>query len=218
MGRERHSWGTVVALSEYRKLKELPEILLVRSYWERLRAARPAPARREVDPSAIAPALGNAFILDQIAPGQAKFRVAGMHLCDLIGMEVRGMPLGTLFQVPAREQLATVVAETFGGQVTLSLRLRADQGLGRPALDAQMLLLPLLDRHGATTRALGCLVATGSIGFPPRRFELAEIHRRRILGGGEARLAPAEEPARSFAEPAARYRPRPALRVITNEE
>lgn len=220
MRRERCHQGEVVALSEYRKLQDRPEISLVRSYWERLRGTRPAPARSEIDPRGIGSALGQAFILDQIAPGHAKFRIAGMHLCDLMGMEVRGMPLATLFHVTSREPLSALVGEVFRGEFTLCARLRADHGLGRPALDAQMLLLPLTDRQGAVAHALGCLASSGSIGYPPRRFTLAEVYRRRVLGD-KARLAPTEAPEAAvagFAEPRSAYRPRPVFRVISNDE
>ena len=51
------------------------------------------PRRAEIDPRGIENALEYAFILERIAPGMARIRLAGIHLSDLMGMEVRGMPL-----------------------------------------------------------------------------------------------------------------------------
>ena len=54
----------------------------MRAYWEGLRADRLVPQRAEVDPRGIERALEYAFILDRIAPGIGRFRLAGMHLTD----------------------------------------------------------------------------------------------------------------------------------------
>lgn len=217
MGKERHNWGEVIALTDYRKLVEPPQIAQLRGYWDGLRAGRPAPARSEIDPHRIAPVLAHAFILDRIAPGHARLRVAGTQLCDLMGMEVRGMPLSSLFHISSREHLAALLGEVFSGQYALRLGVSAEGGLGRPALVGQMLLLPLTDREGATTRALGGLVVEGTIGFAPRRLSLSEVFRSRIISDQMKHRAPAE-PAPGVAEAPRSYRPRPALRVIRNDD
>ncbi len=65
----------------------------VRAYWEGLRVAGDLPRRDQIDPRGIAGALENTFLLERVAPGIARFRLAGMQLHDLMGMDVRGMPL-----------------------------------------------------------------------------------------------------------------------------
>ena len=65
----------------------------LRSYWDSLRKGRAVPDRADVEPKGIRRALDYAFILERIAPGAARFRLAGRHLVDLMGMEVRGMPV-----------------------------------------------------------------------------------------------------------------------------
>jgi hypothetical protein len=220
MGRDRQRRGEVIALSEYRTLPELPELSLVRTYWDRLRGPRVAPLRGEVDPRGIAAALPYAFILDRIAPGQARFRLAGMHVCDLMGMELRGMPFSALFRLPSREPLSALLGEVFDGPHQLTLAVHADRGMGRPALDGQMLLLPLADHHGVINRALGCLVMSGGIGHPPRRLELRECQRRPISGLSPRQTEPPVGRAAEagLAEPSAAFRPRPALHVISNDD
>lgn len=213
--------GGVVALSEYRTLPEQPEISLVRDYWDRLRGSRVAPARSEIDPREITPALSHSCILEQIAPGHARFRLAGLHLCDLMGMEVRGMPVSAFFHVSAREALSEELRALFNMPAAVTLSLRADHGLGRPALDGQFLLLPLADRQGGMTRALGCMVTHGDIGYPPRRFALRSGERRRLSGdssdAGQQAISGGRA-ASGFAEQPVPYRQRPTLRLVRNDE
>ena len=68
----------------------------VRGYWEGLRKGSDLPRRDEIDPRGIVGALENTFLLERVAPGVARFRLAGMQLHDLMGMDVRGMPLTAL--------------------------------------------------------------------------------------------------------------------------
>ena len=73
-------------------------IAQVDAYWEGLRAGRPMPDRAEVDPRGLGDALEFAFLLEHVAPGIGRVRISGMHLRDLLGMEVRGMPLTAVFE------------------------------------------------------------------------------------------------------------------------
>ncbi len=147
----------------------------VRAYWEALRNGRMVPLRSEIDPRGIERALEYAFILEKAAPQVARFRLAGMHLTDLLGMDVRGMPLTALFTPAARAQIATVTEAVFAAPQIAELSLAAETGFGRPPMEARMLMLPLRSDLGDITRALGCLIAEGHIGRAPRRFDVASV-------------------------------------------
>ena len=112
----------------------------VRTYWEALRAGRPVPLRSEVDPRGIEGALDCSFILERMAPRVARFRVAGGHLNDLMGMEVRGMPLTAMFSPASRGEVGAILADVFfptgGGRADASGRNRPRAaGAGRAAPD-----------------------------------------------------------------------------------
>ncbi|MCB2111761.1 MAG: PAS domain-containing protein, partial [Rhodobacteraceae bacterium] len=81
---------TVVPFAQTRSCMRFHSISVVRAYWEALRAGREVPYRSEIDPRGIESALEHTFVLERIAPRIARFRLAGVHLCDLMGMEVRG--------------------------------------------------------------------------------------------------------------------------------
>jgi len=154
----------------------------VRAYWQSLRQGAALPAREAVDPRGIAQGLESTFLLERVAPGVARFRVAGMHLHDLIGLDVRGMPLSTLFDPAARTRLSDGLEAVFSTPAILEMGLEAERGLGRPQLDGRMLLLPLTDMQGQTTLALGCLAMAGALGRAPRRFAVLGLRREAVIG------------------------------------
>lgn len=149
-----------------------PALAQLRAYWEALRDGATPPSRAEIDPRGIDRALEHAFIAERVAPGVARFRLAGMHLNDLMGMEVRGMPLTCFFVPEAREVAAGAIDGVFLGRSAVDLALEAERGIGRPALGARMLLLPLRNEAGEVARLLGGLAAEGEPGRTPRRFRL----------------------------------------------
>jgi hypothetical protein len=65
----------------------------LRAYWEALREGEMLPRRDRVDPRGIAGALEHSFLIERIAPGVARFRISGMVFNDLMGMDIRGMPM-----------------------------------------------------------------------------------------------------------------------------
>lgn len=141
-------------------------------YWRALRGARRLPVRTEVDPARIDGALPHAFILERVAPGVARMRVAGQALADHLGMDPRGMPLSALFRHEARAALSDHVARLFDGPALIDLPLCMPRLLGRPRLAGRMLLLPLTDAEGAVTRALGAVAIEWRAGRGQRRFDI----------------------------------------------
>ncbi|WP_249275988.1 PAS domain-containing protein [Rhodobacter sp. JA431] len=156
----------------------------MRAYWEGLRKGRDVPARAEIDPRGLESALEYAFILERVAPGMGRFRLAGMHLNDLMGMEVRGMPLTALFTPEGRKRVADATEAVFSGPSVAELVLTAEAGIGKPAMTARLILLPMKSDMGDVTRILGCLVAEGAgIGRTPRRFVVDAVHVEPVKQG-----------------------------------
>jgi len=152
----------------------------VRAYWEGLRQNADLPRRDEIDPRGIAGALENTFMLERVAPGIARFRLAGMQLHDMMGMDVRGMPVSSLIEPQGRIRLAEALEGVFAGPGTLEIWLEGERGIGRPALEARMLLLPLTATRGTTDLALGCIALDGALGRAPRRFAIAGVMAEKI--------------------------------------
>ena len=85
----------------------------VRAYWEGLRTGAGLPRRNQIDPRGMADCLDKVFLIERIAVGHARFRLAGMALNDVMGMDVRGMPFSTLFEPVARTRVTHELEQVF---------------------------------------------------------------------------------------------------------
>ncbi|WP_225029606.1 PAS domain-containing protein [Xinfangfangia pollutisoli] len=171
---------------------------VLRAYWEGLRDAQGGlPARSDIDPRGLAPALDQVFIAERIGTGLIRMRISGMGLTDLAGLDMKGLPLSTLFLPEARARLAEVIERVFTLPVAAELHLEAERTIGRPALAARLLLLPLRSVGGKCDLVLGCLATEGQIGRAPRRFAIARAVEERLILAGDAPMpqALAPEPA-----------------------
>ncbi|THD84235.1 PAS domain-containing protein [Aliigemmobacter aestuarii] len=210
--------------AQERAAERLAPLSEVRAYWEALRSdAKPGargatglPLRHAIDPRGMEGALDSVFLLDRIAPGLARIRLAGMQLVDLMGMDVRGMPFSALFDPPSRARLAEGLDDVFARPAALTLRLDSGHGLGRHDLTARMLVLPVEDDRGGVSLALGAIGLAGQIGRSPFRFTIAAQTVEAIAtpAPGWAQLPAARQ---GFAEARAALsgeRPRASLRLV----
>lgn len=205
------------------------QLVEVRAYWEGLRGAAGLPRRDQIDPRGIAGALDSVFLLERVAPGVARFRLAGMQINDLLGMDVRGMPLSAMIDPTARPRLADGLEALFAGPSILTVGLEAERSVGRPALEGRLILLPLISSRGPCDLALGCLATHGTTGRTPRRFVISTLKNEPLANIG-AELAAASRPrpqqaprlvSMGLAEDAAVYVPqthpprgKPQLRLV----
>lgn len=186
----------------------------VRAYWQALRDGQALPRRDRIDPRGLASSLEHVFLAEQIAPGHARIRLAGMQVNDLLGMDLRGMPLTALLDPQSRARLTEALDVVFTGTSALALTLEAERGIGRPALEARMILLPLIGTQGEPNLALGCLCSRGEIGRTPRRLVISRLEREPL----NARLVTME-----LAEAPAAYTPppprgKPQLRLVSSRD
>lgn len=156
----------------------------VEAYWELLRGSRIVPDRSQIDPRGFPGALPYSFLLERIAPGLARIRLTGRHLSDLMGIDLQGLPLTSLFQPEARPGIIEITSAVFEEPAVARLRLASGGGVGRQPIEAHLILLPLRDDLGDVTRAIGCLVAEGPIGRTPRRFTLTDTQCQTLIGYG----------------------------------
>lgn len=131
------------------------------------------PMRSEVDPRSLENGLEYCFLVERTQPGAVRLRVAGMHLCDLMGMEVRGMPLRAFLNVASRPVFTSRIERVFHSpEIQIHHLVSNDHGM--TPLSGQMMLLPLKGETGEVDRAMGCLVTSGTVGPNPRRFRLLD--------------------------------------------
>jgi hypothetical protein len=124
------------------------------AYWNRLRGARSAPERNDVDPGAIRGVLADTFILDFDEKRGFPFRIAGSRANAIFLKELRGLSFIELWREADREELHSllhcVADEAQGFLIGAEAR---PPGLG--AVELEVILLPLR-HHGLThSRVLG---------------------------------------------------------------
>lgn len=181
----------------------------VMTHWASLRRDGGIPRRADLSPQALAAALPNAFLLECPRLDAVRFRLAGQHLHHTMGMDVRGMPLRSFFEIPDRKRLMEKVSQVFSDPAVLDLELVSD-AQGRAVLEGRMYLMPLIGPDGQINRALGVLATDGLIGLPPRRFRIRHLTLTRLTGN------PDVNPPQPFqlAEPERPPIGRPALRLV----
>jgi hypothetical protein len=185
----------------------------LKSYWEKLRAGRIAPYRAEIDPREFETALENMFIVERIAPGNLRIRLAGMKVCEMMDMEVRGMQPGAFVAEEDRARFERLLGVVMSEPAVVEIRMET---AARPmAQRATMLLMPLRSDFGEINRVLGCLSVEGPFFQAPLSFTLKDISINPVQAASESaeakRALPgfAEEPA-----PFAGLEAGPRLRAI----
>lgn len=201
--------GKVVSMDRFRSGKSLSPIRQAEAYWCALRTGATVPRRAQIDPRGLENVLEYAFIVERIAPGVARFRLAGHHLNGLAGMEVRGMPLTTFFTPGARGRISAVLEHMFDTPAVAELTLREEAGRGRTPIEARMILLPLESDLGAVDRALGVLIADGPAAHNPMRFDFVTSSLRPVTGPITEKVA--DPVASRHAEPAKPREPVPGF-------
>ena len=161
------------------------------SHWEQIRAGHLAPHRADIDPHKIENVLEHAFILEQPANGTARFRIAGMRLVALMGMELRGMPATAAIAPQSRDYFCQRLTQVFNQPEIVEMTLSASPA-GGGRIGGGMLLLPMYDDRACISRLLGCLVTTGSAPTsplhpaPPLRFAVTACKTTRIVSNRSA--------------------------------
>jgi len=124
------------------------------AYWSRLRGARSAPERNDVDPGAIRGVLADTFVLDFDERRGFPFRIAGSRANAIFLEELRGRSFLELWRDADRKRIDSILHCVADEAQPFLIGAEArPPGLG--AVDIEAILLPLR-HHGLThARALG---------------------------------------------------------------
>jgi len=126
------------------------------AYWNRLRGARSAPERNDVDPGAIRGVLADTFVLDFDARCGFPFRIAGSRANALFLKELRGFSFLELWRDADREELDSILHCVADEAQAFLIGAEARLPNLDPA-NVEIVLMPLR-HHGLThARVLGGL-------------------------------------------------------------
>ena len=186
----------------------------LKTYWDRLRAGRIAPYRAEIDPRQFESALENMFIVEKLAPDNMRIRLAGMKICEMMGMEVRGMQPGFLIDEADRLRFDRLLNVVMAEPAVVELKLAAPNRAG--TYRATMLLMPLRSDFGDINRVIGCTSGEGDLFAPPLSFAIEDVA---VTPVEPSQGAEPKQPMPGFAEAQAAFAaaprpPAPKLRSI----
>ena len=174
------SGADVIMMDRFRSGRSLSPIRQAEAYWAALRDEAEVPKRSQIDPRGLENILEFSFILERIAPGIARFRLAGQHLTRLAGMEVRGMPLTAFFTAAARTHISAALENVFSEPAVAEVTLTGEGPSGHTGIEARMILLPLKNELGEVNRA--AVDGPERIGF---RQPVTDAGSRLLKGLGE---------------------------------
>lgn len=140
-------------------------------YWDRQRAAAPAPDRTALEPGPIRHLLGDTFVIGCDCGRQFPLRVAGTRICAMIGRDLKGEDFLDLWARASRRQIEDFLAiATEESLATVAGVTAFTDGLSPVYLE--LLLLPL------APSVLGPQSVTGSL-VPltvPAQPEASSLH------------------------------------------
>lgn len=193
-----------------------PILQTLENYWRTLRHADRIPARCDIEPARIDNILPYAFILQRVAPGVARIRVAGQKLHEFFKMDARGMPILSLFHDDIRDDIQQRVEAAFTDPAIVVLPVTSPGNLVQAPIKGMMMFLPLRDNEGGTSRILGALVADGQRSSRPRRFVIGSHARIRHERLELPTPLVALVPPRPLQNTRPNVATRPALRLVVN--
>ena len=149
-----------------------PIFEILTKYWESLRVDDQIPYRSQIDPRLVPDALENIFLLENTAPQQFRIRQTGLHLCEMMGFEVRGQLASSIMNSKYREKFARLLEQVLVKPSIAEITLVA-QDFNDNIVSLKMLLLPLRSDFGDINRVIGCISPTVVPYTAPIRFGIA---------------------------------------------
>lgn len=125
-------------------------------YWSRLRGARAAPERADIDPGAIRSVLADTFIIEVDDAGEFPIRLSGTRLNALWLKDQKSASFVGLWKEDDRRSIAAALLTVIDGVAPVVAGARA-RPRGLPALELELLLLPLRHFGKTHSRILGSL-------------------------------------------------------------
>ena len=86
----------VIELSQYRDRDHFPALRTLGNYWNNL-ADGAVPYRSDLDPRGLSNALRSIVLMERISTGNARIRISGRYLCNVLHEDGRGLPYSLLF-------------------------------------------------------------------------------------------------------------------------
>jgi hypothetical protein len=156
------------------------------SYWSRLKGARSAPDRSDIDPAAIRHVLADTFIIEIDGGCVFPIRLSGTRLNALWLHDQKGASFLELWREEDRRGVAAALLTVIDGVTPVVAGVRARAAEAARTLELEMLLLPLRHFGKTHSRLLGSLAPSCQPDWlgraPAQPLELVSL---RVIGASE---------------------------------
>ena len=102
-------------------------------------AAGGVPYRSDLDPRGLSDALRSIVLMELISTGNARIRISGRYLCDVLQEDGRGLPYSLLFDGDSRSLALDILGQVFDTECPKTLWLGCAEG----TWSGKMTLYPL---------------------------------------------------------------------------
>ena len=112
----------VIELSQYRNRDHFPALRTLGNYWNNL-ADGGVPYRSDLDPRGLSDALRSIVLMERISTGNARIRILGRYLCDVLQEDGRGLPYSLLIDGDSRSLALDILGQVFDTECPKTLWL-----------------------------------------------------------------------------------------------
>ena len=151
----------VVELSQYRDRDHFPALRTLGNYWNNL-ADGGVPYRSDLDPRELSDALRSIVLMERISTGNARIRISGRHLYDVLQEDGRGLPYSLMFDGDSRSLAPDILGQGFGTKCPKTLWLGCAEG----TWSGKMTLYPLRDAYGVTNMVVAGIEGRAPLAHP----------------------------------------------------
>ena len=149
----------VVELSQYRD--HFPALRTFGNYWNNL-ADGGVLYRSDLDPREHSDALRSIVLMERISTGNARIRISGRYLCDVLQEDGRGLPYSLLFDGDSRSLALDILGQVFDTECPKTLWLGCAEG----TWSGKMTLYPLRDAYGVTNMVVAGIEGRAPLAHP----------------------------------------------------
>lgn len=155
-------------------------------YWNALRGSQPAPARQDIEPSAIARILGDTFILERRPGNRFRFRLAGTRVGELFGFEPKGSDILQYWPEHDMEAVQSLLYSVTQDCAAALIGFNMTTQSGYTA-SGEMIALPLRHLDGTISRVIGTIsLSSTPYWLGTQKLDTLEISSLRLIWPDEA--------------------------------
>ena len=151
----------VIELSQYRDRDHFPVLRTLGNYWNNLTDGG-VPYRSDLDPRRLSDAPRSIVLMERIATRNARIRISGRYLCDVLQEDGRGLHYSLLLDGDSRSLAHDILGQVFDTECPKTLWLECAEG----TWSGKMTLYPTRDAYGVTNIVVAGIEGSAPMAHP----------------------------------------------------